>query len=699
VKNKFSKTIVLAVAFILIFETMLYGLSSYNNQTQINDLYPKYDSIETQIQNVFQGTLTISDGYLSFLMSDLDVTREETETFLNHLFSYDENYIKNIAVIEDTTIIFNYPYEANQSSIGVDLATIDGQSTDILRVKNNLESLFIGPVELVQGGQAFILRIPILNNDLYWGQIAVVIDLDSFEQLIINEADSLDVAINIFDNTSNKTVFEYGNQSSKNTSIANDYSNKYLSWTITITDTSNTPTLLFFIALRLIGYGFILFLSILIYKDTQLKHHILYNSTHDSLTDCYNRSKFISDYNNHQFDGKLIAFTDVNKFKLLNDTLGHSFGDWCLIQISNKFMSLKSFRTYRISGDEFILVSHSPMTIEAFMNEMPSNKFTFYSDEFQQNVDIHLSIGLFEKVDNHIRLESILMYLDYAMYDSKKEEKSLTIVNDELMKKYDDTKIIEQKLIEDIKNNELKPYYQPIINLSTKKIEGFEVLSRWLYKGKIRSAAMFIPIVKKIKYVDLVDMNLFNRLQVEYHELLESCDSIKNLVFSLNLSAETLMIFERNRENFDEFVKNLKMPVQNIIFEISEDMNLGLISIETLRYIQEAGFAISIDDFGSGVSKLADVLSGEIKTIKTDKALLPLNQSNDKKIKAFNTIINAIKASGATICVEGVETLPQLKIAIDAGCKLGQGYFFCKPIPKEKVIDFITNFNYDDYIK
>ena len=175
------------------------------------------------------------------------------------------------------------------------------------------------------------------------------------------------------------------------------------------------------------------------------------------------------------------------------------------------------------------------------------------------------------------------------------------------------------------------------------------------------------------------------------------CEQIKELTFSVNLSAESLMIFEKNNKKFDSFVKKGVIPIDKTIFEISEDMNLGVISIETLRYIQNKGYAIAVDDFGAGVSKLSDVLSGELRAIKTDKSLLPSKATNDKKIDGFFTIITAIRASGSTICVEGVETLEQLGMSIDAGCRLAQGYLFSKPIPKEEVVDFINNFDYSKY--
>ncbi len=698
-RNAIRRALIIGIFFVVTFEALLFGFSSFYKQSRINNLYPKYEAINAQVENVFQSTLTISDGYLSFITSNLDSTREDTETFLGYLLSYDDNYIKNIATIEDTTIKYNYPYEENKSSIGVDLATVATQRDDILRVKNNLESLFIGPVDLVQGGSAFILRIPVVDNGNYWGQIAVVINIDMFEQSLISEADKNNVAFKIYDKESQIFVLQYGDNSPRRESITSTYTNQYFSWDITVTDTYSPFILLLNIFGRLIGYGLIILVCFFIYKDKKLDNQIRFYATHDSLTGDYNRAKFINDYNAGIFNGMLIAFTDVNKFKLLNDTLGHSFGDWCLIQISNKFKNLKNFRTYRISGDEFILTSTVPMTISQFQKEIPTSQFTFYSEEFKQNIDIDLSIGILDKLVESINLESMLTYLDYAMYDAKRENKGLTVVNEDLMKSYDNTKIIEQQLIEDIKKNNLIPYYQPIIDLEAKKIAGLEVLSRWYYQGEIHTAASFIDIVKKIKYVDLVDINLFSKLQTDYQELANEYADIKELYFSLNLSAESLMNFERNNNNFDAYVKELVIPENKIIFEISEDMNLGLISIETLRYIQNKGFSISIDDLGAGVSRLSDVLSGELSMIKTDKSILPTNIKKDKKAEAFYTIIKAIKSTKTTICVEGVETLTQLNIAVDAGCKLAQGYFFCKPMPKEKVIDFIKNFNYDTYIK
>ena len=693
------RLILASIAVFVMFEIAFLGFSQYTKEVENTELYQKSNSILSKVETIFQSSITISDGYLSYVSSDVALTKEESEEFLSHLLFYEENFVRNIALLEDTTIKYNYPYEGNESSIGIDLALIDGQKEQVLYVKDNRISLFVGPVELVQGGQAFIIRIPILTtNEEYWGQISLVIDADLFIQVIEEEADLNKLNVAIVDAETDDDVISV-REVNDDRFVSNNYTNKYFSWDILVSNQVVQSTLLEAILIRVLIVLVMIIIVHFSYKSKILDWELKYYADHDFLTDDLNRSKFYSDYNDHLFDDKLVAFADINKFKLINDTLGHLFGDWVLSQASERFNASEKFRVYRISGDEFILVSIEPMTVKEFKSTILSSELTFYNETIKQDIEIKLSFGVLEKLTKTINLETILMYLDYAMYDAKNESKTFTIVTEELMKSYNETKILEQQIIDDVRNDKLIPYYQPIINLETGTVDGFEVLSRWLYRGKIQSAATFIDILKRIKYVDIVDRNLFKKIQQDYTELISLSDKVKDMTISINLSAETLMGMERDNKMFDMFIDCRTIPIENIIFEISEDMNLGLISIETLRYMQKKGYNITVDDFGSGVSKLSDVLSGELKRIKTDKSLLPAKMNNDKRVKGFYTVIKAIQASGSVICVEGVETVEQLEISIDAGCKLAQGFLFAKPIPKEEVIPFIESFDYSNYKK
>jgi diguanylate cyclase (GGDEF)-like protein len=633
------------------------------------------------------------------MSSNLDATKEETEEFLSHLLYYEENFVRNIAVLEDTTIKYNYPYQGNESSIGVDLGLVDDQKEQVLHVKESLSSVFIGPVTLVQGGQAFIIRIPIVDDNTdYWGQLSFVIDYDVLYETIEEDVNANGLSVLIQDSSTGDVVMSVG-EVDDSRYVTTEYQNQYFTWDIIASKDNYQSNLLLGLATRAVSLSLITILVYFTYRSKVLDWELKYYADHDYLTNDLNRTKFYSDYNDGLFHGMLIAFVDINKFKLINDTLGHSFGDWVLTQVSNSYKQSGKFKVYRLSGDEFVLVSNEPMTAAEFQTILQPSDFIYYNDDIKQDIEVKVSMGVLEQLPKTINLETILMYLDYAMYDAKEVNTMYNIVTDDLMELYNETKVIEQQIIEDVRNNNLIPYYQPIINVEDGTVDGFEVLSRWKYKGTIQSATMFIDILKKIRYVDIIDQNLFNQIQEEYEELSFQSDKIKDCTFSFNLSAETLMSMERDNKMFDVFVQHRKIPIENIIFEISEDMNLGLISIDTLRYIQQKGYNITVDDFGSGVSKLSDVLSGELKRIKTDKTLLPSSDSKDKRTKGFHTVVQAIKASGSTICAEGVETVEQLEMSIDAGCRLVQGYLFAKPFGKEQVIEFIETFDYSEYTK
>lgn len=695
----FIRLLMMTVLVYGLFELAFLGYKQYLNETEVTELYQKSNTIQSKIETIFQSSIAISDGYLSYVSSDLNLTKEESETFLSHLLHYEDNFLRNIALIEDTTIKYNYPYEGNENSIGVDLSLVDGQKDQVLFVKNNKEALFLGPIELIQGGQAFILRIPIIINESdYFGQIAFVIDAGLLIDVITEEADASGLNVLIKNSDTDESVMSI-RKINDSLYISSNYSNDYFSWEIIVSNQANNSLLLQAIIIRVIILIIISILFYYSYKSKILDKKLKYYAEHDFLTNDFNRIKFYRDYNEHAFDNRLIAYADINKFKLINDTLGHLFGDWVLSQVSKRFNALKKFTVYRISGDEFILASNETMTFNEFKNEVMSSDLVFYSEDIKQNVELKLSFGVFEKLPKTISLEMVLMYLDYAMYDAKNETRTFTVITDELMAHYNEVKVVEHQIIEDVQNNRLIPYYQPIINVKTGKIDGFEALSRWLYQGEILSADQFMDILKKTKYVGLVDRNLFKKIQKDYLELTSKNEQINTMTFSINLSAEVLMNIERDHQAFDYFVEDRSIPIEKIILEISEDMNLGFISIDTLRYMQKKGYNVTVDDFGAGVSKLSDVLSGELRRIKTDKSLLPANIKKTKTMQGFYTVIKAIKASGSTICVEGVETIEQLNIAIDAGCTLVQGFFFAKPMPKEDVIPFIENFDYSKYIK
>jgi len=617
---------------------------------------------------------------------------------LVHLFSSGDHYVRNIAYTEDTTIKFNYPYEGNDTSIGIDLASVEGQKEEVIFVKENLEALFIGPVELVQGGQAFILILPVISEGIFQGQIHLVIDSELLQTKMKEISDSYDVSLTI-SYPNEEPILSIGDNF-ENNYITVVMENEHINWDLDVYNNENDSSVsLMRHTISILGVAASVLVAYYVFKNGKLSIEVKHQAIHDSLTNDFNRMKFVDDFNKGIHINNLIAFTDINKFKNINDTYGHHFGDWGLKQISNKFNESNQFITYRNSGDEFIIVSKKEMSEHDFLKHVKLFNSEIYNEQLQQDIEITLSIGVIEKIPKNLEIETMLMYLDYAMYDAKKEQKTYTLVDDALMNKYKEQKKIEDIIIHDINDNKLITFFQPIINLKEKRIEGVEVLSRWIRDGKMVPAYQFIDILKRIRYIEKVDQNLINNLQSDYLKINQEFDNQIDLYFAINLSAEILKMFEYDYERFDKFVENNKIPKNKLVFEISEDINLGVISEETLSYITEKGYDLAIDDFGSGVSKLTDVLSGKLQSIKTDKGMLPLCKKDTKNVKAFSTIIKAVNASGSKVCVEGVETTEQLEIIIKAGSASAQGYLFAKPLSYDELIDFIRTFDFDKYQK
>ena len=687
------KTVIVSLLLFIIFELTII---SFTIQIEETRLYKKSYSIQAEIEKVFLNIFTISDAYSSYMSENPNANKEQTETFLQHLLSHEENYVKNIAYIEDTTIKFNYPYEENIDSIGVDLSLIPNQNEGISHIQETHIPLLVGPIELVQGGTAFILLSPIVIDEVHIGHISTVMDSEEFYTRLEIEAEKNNVELQV-GYPGQETFISVGSDF-EDRSVKSTIVDSHLTLELTVYELSDSYSQsLISYGIRVIGLFIIFLIGYYVYKNSKLISEVTYKATHDTLTDIYNRTKFTEDFIDGKFVGKLIAYMDINKFKTLNDTLGHHFGDWGLIQIAREFNSIGKFEAYRNSGDEFFLVSKEQMTEAEFLFSTNKFKSSFYNYELKQNIEILLSVGVIECVDENLELENMLMYLDYAMYDAKKQNITYTIVDDDLMIKYTEQKKIEQLLIQDIKNNKFLTYFQPIIDIKEKKIDSIEVLSRWKYNDQLLTAGKFIGIIKKIKYIEQVDRNLFNNLQNQYQTFVKECPNINEIKFAINLSAEILKEFEMDFNKFDSYIENIEIPIDQIVFEISEDINLGIISDKTLEYIKSKGFSIVIDDFGSGVSKLSDVLSGKLHAIKMDKSMLPIDSSDINRLKGFNTIVKAINSTGSLVCAEGIETKDQLLLSKRAGCKVLQGYFFGKPMPLEEIVRYIQTFDYNNY--
>jgi len=429
-KNKGTILAVLVAVFIfsilIIIEVVIYNSIMTNKR---NELAEKYIVIEDRISNIIDTNFNILKGFSAYVQTTNQFTEENVYHFLDILFEDTDTFIRNIGIIEDTTIIWNYPYETNQAAIDVDLLTIPEQRDQVLKVKNEGITLMTGPVTLIQGGIAYIVRMPIMRNNDYYGQISIVVNGEKFIDFLDETADLNNVNFKI--QSDDQIIYD-----SKYTTHEDDMifvlKNDILKWTIYIQPDdgwalSNT----WFILLPFI----ILLISILsafkvysMYMDNQTNIH---NAYHDPLTNLYNRHymyKYAESIFNiatiNQYKIGIIVM-DIDHFKNVNDTYGHKIGDEILISFSKKIKSdlRKGQEIFRIGGDEFIIILENINDINLLNSIAKRLKESIknYSVIDDKDINITISAGVAMYPEDGDNLDVLYNFADQNMYQDKQE--------------------------------------------------------------------------------------------------------------------------------------------------------------------------------------------------------------------------------------------------------------------------------------
>jgi diguanylate cyclase (GGDEF)-like protein len=392
-------------------------------------------NFKSQVEQLIYSNKTLLQGYQAYVLVNPDLDEEGASTYLDNLLTENENHIRNIGVSRDTTIMWNYPKEANTSAIGVDLAKVESQKEMVLKVKNEQVPILQGPVELVQGGTGFIVRLPIIRKDTgYWGQISIVLKGDKIIEDINTYAENAGLNVAIF-NDQNKTVPFYGSMSTVGQSpLTFDIDPDFVNWKVAVSPKdgweNNQPI-----------FGGVIFLAVLIaagaglltYRGIKTNYQLRMMSSHDSLTGLFNRH-YLNEYqtmvlamakrNNRQVG---IMSMDLNHFKNINDTYGHNVGDLVLVETARvlKHSTRTNEAAFRLGGDEFLIIMPDieDRTVLQQARERLANSF---ENEFQlvdYPIKIAVSIGTALFPEDGDDIDILLQIADEEMYADKKEQK------------------------------------------------------------------------------------------------------------------------------------------------------------------------------------------------------------------------------------------------------------------------------------
>ncbi len=355
---------------------LLLLLSSYwqrAEQENTLEMTNRFISFEKSVQGFVNGNALMIAGFSAYIETFDDYKENEVYTYLESLVKGNEKYINNIGIVKDTTIVWNYPKEKNISTIGVDLSKVPGQSESISLVKRFFQSSFTGPVELVQGGTGYVIRVPIIKDGNYWGIASIVINSGELVTLFDQYAKESQLEVAIYKKAEPDKLI-YGDKHLVDDSVM-VLSSVFMdeNWTFCIRPVVNSlpqawPSVIAIFLAGLSFIGYFTYRANIYFKnheDMKKKNLILKSSAiRDKLTDTYNRNYFdvriaeeVKFANKYGSPVSLIYF-DLNFFKRVNDTYGHAYGDSVLRDIAAivKKLLRQSDVFARWGGDEFAIL-------------------------------------------------------------------------------------------------------------------------------------------------------------------------------------------------------------------------------------------------------------------------------------------------------------------------------------------------------
>jgi diguanylate cyclase (GGDEF)-like protein/PAS domain S-box-containing protein len=424
--------------------------------------------------------------------------------------------------------------------------------------------------------------------------------------------------------------------------------------------------------------------------EEQLQHEAM----HDVLTGLPNRAMFIDHLElaiaraqRNEARKFAVLYVDLDRFKIINDSLGHAVGDQLLKEIAVRlWRCVRAGDTVaRLGGDEFVLLlediyeeSEAIEVAERIKSELAAS-FTLNGREVFTTV----SIGLASSWTSYHQAEGLIRDADAAMYRAKSLGKNRHEIYDSAMHaQVNDLLQMETALRMAVERNELVVYYQSIVDLETFKISGFEALVRWNHpeRGFI-SPANFIPLAEETGLiVDIGEWVLRDACrQMERWQKIFPSDP--PLFVSVNLSSKQFIQSDLI-QRVTQILEETKINPEGLKLEITESAVMDNVetATEMLKKLRALGIKLSIDDFGTGYSSLSYLHRFPIDTLKVDRSFV-VNMSEDgENVEIVRTIVSLAQNLGMNVIAEGVETKEQLAALRKLGCENGQGYFFSKPV-------------------
>ncbi len=471
----------------------------------------------------------------------------------------------------------------------------------------------------------------------------------------------------------------------------------YLTWTPRRPGQALLMFILPMVVLGVIGAGLLTWVMIrrlkrasseLANRERESRHQAL----HDALSGLPNRHHFverlqqaldgvIQSRNNHRV---VVAYIDVDRFKDVNDTMGHAAGDALIMAVATRLQQQLGPNDFlaRFGGDEFAVLRHSGSDdAEAELASRLRDAFEDAFDVYGQHVRMTATVGLAQAPDHGASPQELMRHADIALYQGKNQGRDRAMLFcAEMAAEVEQRREIELELHTAIDAGGLQLHYQPLISCSTGQVVGLEALLRWRHPGKGDiSPAVFVPIAEEAGLMPALGAFVLERA-------FEEAKRWPNLDLAINLSpvqfrhVDLVELLERLLAKHDVNPSRIVLEVTEGVLMESTDRNRHI--LETVRGL---GFKVALDDFGTGFSSLRYLCDFRFDKIKIDRAFVTGIHERKRAMTIIQSVVTLGRGLGMDIVAEGVETEAEASVMRLVGVTELQGFFFSQATPADQV--------------
>ncbi len=433
---------------------------------------------------------------------------------------------------------------------------------------------------------------------------------------------------------------------------------------------------------------------------------IEFQALYDSLTNLPNRRLLFDRINqsiitarHHNYFNALL-FLDIDHFKNINDSLGHSIGDTLLIETAKRIQNClsKEDTASRFGGDEFVILIHhagqdrdsASITAEKIALRLKEAMAApLFIEQHEFHITVSIGANLFPSHDECI--DDIIKHADTAMYSAKEAGRNriqfyLSDMQDKVVQRLH----LERDLRRAVKEEELQVYYQPQYNQAG-EIVSVEALARWIHETQgFISPEEFIALAEETNIIFDLGSFILRRALTDISAL--NLTRERKIGLAVNISQKQF-----DKEGFinevRDLIGNFSLARNELTLEVTEglainNLNQTIEKFETLRHL---GVRMSLDDFGTGYSSLSYLHAFPINTLKIDQSFVRDMHKNESSLELVRSIVSLGKNLNMEIVAEGVEQIEEARLLKNMGCDYAQGYYFAKPMSENDVIDLVSS--------